>query len=496
MNLFNKNVWFFVLPDLNTFDAIIGLDFLNEINAQIDLQNNILRFDGGQENLKYLKCKEVNSYAHSPNTSIEEKLNLLLQKHKAAFADPNEALPYNSDVQATIRTTDQEPVYSRSYPYPLALSGFVNKEVADLLSNGIIRPSKSPYNNPIWVVNKKGLDENGQQKRRLVIDFRKLNSKTISDRYPIPNISTILSNLGSAKYFTTLDLKSGFHQVQLSEKDREKTAFSVNNGKYEFCRLPFGLKNAPSIFQRTIDDVLREHIGKNAYVYIDDIIIYSPTKEQHLKDIDEVLQKLHDANMRVSLEKSKFLKNSVEFLGFVVSEKGIKTCPNKIKDILNYKIPKTLRGLRSFLGLAGYYRRFVKDYARITKPLSRYLRGENGSINSKGSKNIPIDLDEAALKAFSKIKNILASEDVLLLQPDFDKPFELSTDASSTAIGDAKVLSRDVVRVRYQRDFRSTPSRRVSHKGTDEPRLLSETRVYRRRNGAHEPASSKSGSVR
>ena len=142
----------------------------------------------------------------------------------------------------------------------------MNKEIEDLLKNKIIRPSRSPYNSPIWVVDKKGLDDEGNRKKRLVIDFQKLNAVTIDDKYPIPNISVILSNLGEAKYFTTLDLKSGFHQIELLENDREKTAFSVNNGKYEFCRLPFGLKNAPSIFQRAIDDVLRDQIGKSCHL--------------------------------------------------------------------------------------------------------------------------------------------------------------------------------------------------------------------------------------
>lgn len=140
----------------------------------------------------------------------------------------------------------------------------------------------------------------------MVIDFRKLNSKTIADRYPIPNISIILANLGTGKFFTTLDLKSGYHQINLAEKDRKKTAFSINNGKYEFCRLPFGLKNAPGIFQRAIDDILRDEIGKTCHVYVDDIIIFSQSAEKHLEDIERILKKLYIANMRISKEKSKF----------------------------------------------------------------------------------------------------------------------------------------------------------------------------------------------
>ena len=188
------------------------------------------------------------------------------------------------------------------------MTDFVNGEIENLLASGVIRPSRSPYNHPIWVVDKKGCDANGNRNKRLVIDFRKLNDKTIDDKYPIPDISRILSNLRKAKYFTTLDLKSGFHQLTLAERDREKTAFSVNNGKYEFCRLAFGLKNAPSIFQRAIDDVLREFIGKFLQVYIDDVLIYSESEEEHVKHIDWVLDKLISANMRLSRDKFKFFQ--------------------------------------------------------------------------------------------------------------------------------------------------------------------------------------------
>jgi len=191
--------------------------------------------------------------------------------------------------------------------------------------------------------------------------------------------------MGKSQYFTTLDLKSGFHQIELAEKDREITAFSINNGKYEFCRLPFGLKNSPSIFQRAIDDVLREKISKTCYVYVDDVKIFSESKEDHVKDIHWVLNSLHNAGMRVSQEKSKFFKKSVEYLGFIVSRGRITTSPDKVQAISNFPKPLTLFDLRSFLGLASYYRCFLKDYAKIAKPLTDALKGENGKVSKKHS---------------------------------------------------------------------------------------------------------------
>lgn len=442
--LLNTISIFYILPKLSSFDGIIGYDFLKDIETKIDIDKNLLTYNGGEEKLHLFKSKQVNSIIienSSVPLELKTKFDDMISRHENAFANANRSLPFNTSIQARIRTTTDEPVYSKSYPYPISATEFINNEIKSLLKDGIIQRSSSPYNSPVHVVNKKGLDDQGKQKLRMVIDFRKINEKTIPDRYPIPDTSIILANLGKAAYYSTLDLKSGFHQILLHEKDRQKTAFNVNNGKYEFCRLPFGLRNAPSIFQRTIDDILREYIGNICYVYMDDIIIYSPDRNSHIDHLEKIISKLENAGMRISTEKSKFFKTEVEFLGFTVSQHGIKTCQNKVKDILNYKTPESLRALRSFLGLSGYYRRFIQDYATIAKPLTKYLRGENGQIGSSSSKRVKIELDSDALSAFHKLKTILASEDVLLQHPDYNKPFELTTDASSSALG--AVLSQN-----------------------------------------------------
>jgi ribonuclease HI len=444
MHLFSTTTTFFILPNLSTFDAIIGLDLLNRVNATLDFKNKILHTESGSEEIQFLRCANVN-FTEVQNIEVPEKIKKefqeMLKARTNVFADPNEALPYNTNIVATIRTENEDPIYSKLYPYPMGVSDFVNTETDSLLKDGIIRPSRSPYNNPVWVVDKKGTDENGNKKKRLVIDFRKLNSKTIADKYPIPNIVAILSNLGKARYFTTLDLKSGFHQILLAEKDREKTAFSVGNGKYEFCRLPFGLKNAPSIFQRAIDDVLREKIGKSCYVYVDDVIIFSESMEEHVKHIAWVLDQLYEANMRVSWEKSQFFRVKVDYLGFMVSRGGISTNPSKVEAISKFLKPTTLFHVRSFLGLAGYYRCFIKDYASLARPLTDILKGDNGKVSAGRSKKIPVNLDEKQCQTFEKLKNVLISEDVMLLYPDYRKPFDLTTDASSTGLG--AVLSQD-----------------------------------------------------
>lgn len=195
----------------------------------------------------------------------------------------------------------------------MAMKDAIEEHIQKHLDHNIIRPSKSPYNAPVWVVAKK-INASGVKESRMVIDFRKLNEVTIPDRYPIPEINEVLAQRGSNNWFSVINLKSGFHQISLKEEDIEKTAFSVNNAKYEFTRLPFGLKNSPAIFQRALDDKLREHIGKICYVYIDDIIIFSSDELTHFNNLDTIFNTLHRANVKVQLNKCEFLKKKCNTL--------------------------------------------------------------------------------------------------------------------------------------------------------------------------------------
>lgn len=245
--------------------------------------------------------------------------------------ETNPILPFTTTIEATIRTKTEEPVWTKQYPYPFSDNNFINKEINKMLENNIIKPSKSPYNSPVWTVSKKGTDELGNPKRRMVIDFQKLNSETITDRYPIPDVNMTIQNLGKATVFTTLDLEAGFHQIKIKESDTEKTAFSINGAKYEFLRLPFGLKNAPSIFQRCVDDILRNYIGKFVHVYIDDVLIYSSSHDEHMEHIRIVINALRQANMKISYEKSHFFKDSTEYLGHIIKHNRITVDPQKLR---------------------------------------------------------------------------------------------------------------------------------------------------------------------
>lgn len=354
----------------------------------------------------------------------EERVQLfkLIKNYSQVLHKPGDKLTFSNKVKHVINTTDELPVHTKSYRYPYVHKEEVNKQVNQMLEDGIIQPSNSPWSSPIWIVPKK-MDASGQKKWRLVVDYRKLNEKTVDDRYPLPNITDILDKLGRCQYFTTLDLASGFHQIEMDPNSISKTAFNVEHGHYEYTRMPFGLKNAPSTFQRAMDNVLRGLQGKICLVYMDDIIIYSTSLQEHLDSLKQVFDRLISYNMKIQLDKSEFLQKTVEFLGHVVTPEGIKPNPKKLQAIKNFKIPNTPKEIKSFLGLVGYYRKFIKNFAKITKPLTNCLK-----------KNVKIIHDKPFLISFNLCKNILMN-DPILQHPDFEKPFILTTDASDYAIG-------------------------------------------------------------
>lgn len=364
------------------------------------------------------------------NQEEKKQISKLIQSFQDIFFLEGQKLSFTNAIKHKINTSDELPVYTKTYRYPYFHKEEVRKQIDSMLNQGIIRPSISPWSSPIWIVPKK-IDASGQKKWRLVVDYRKLNEKTVGDRYPIPNITDILDKLGRCMYFSTLDLASGFHQIEVNERDIQKTAFNVDSGHYEFVRMPFGLKNAPSTFQRVMDNILREHIGKRCLVYMDDIIVFSTSLQEQIQNLKSVFESLAKANMKIQLDKSEFLRKEVAFLGHVVTPEGVKPNPEKIATISNWPIPKNEKELKGFLGVMGYYRKFIKGFAKIAKPLTSCLR-----------KGESITYTKPFLEAFEKCKSILTSSQVLIY-PDFEKPFILTTDASNYAIG--AVLSQGPV---------------------------------------------------
>lgn len=426
---------FLIEDELNLTNGIIlqpGLYLAKNNRATVHLSNNkrtktnaIQPF----ENERFLlNQNETHSKLNFPAEHLnrEEKRELVkaLKPFKDVFFDEGQKLTFTHEVKHRIETDDDKPIHQKTYKYPYHLRQEVSDQIQKMLESGIIRESSSPWTSPIWVVPKK-MDNSGKKKYRIVVDYRKLNEKTPADRYPIPEISEILDRLGKAQYFTVLDLASGFHQIEIEPKDVPKTAFNIDHGKFEFIRMPFGLKNAPATFQRLMDSVLRKHLGIRCFVYMDDIIIFSTSLKEHIKDITMVLQTLREANLKIQCDKSEFLRKEVEFLGHVVTTEGVKPNPRKIEAVANWPMPKTPKELKSFLGTVSYYRRFIPSFATIAKPLTSQLRGKSKIIDYE-----TLDFQNA----FKKLKEIMTT-DLMLAYPDFDKPFILTTDASNIAIG-------------------------------------------------------------
>lgn len=372
-----------------------------------------------------LNKNEIEKLIRTDHLTQIEKQNLLdvILRNQAVLLKTDEKLSATTAIKHKIVTKDEEPTYTKSYRYPHHFKKDIEDQIQEMLENGIIQHSSSPYSSPIWVVPKKK-DASGIRKVRVVIDYRKLNEKTVDDKYPIPQIEEILDNLGKSVYFTTLDLKSGFHQIEMDPKHRNKTAFSTALGHFEFTRMPFGLKNAPATFQRAMNNILGDYIGKICYVYLDDIIIIGFNLENHMENLSKILQRLSDFNLKIQLDKCEFLKRETEFLGHVITPDGIKPNPDKIKKILEWSLPKSPKEIKQFLGLTGYYRKFIKDYSKITKPMTRYLK-----------KDAKVDVSNSDyIKAFNELKEIITS-DQILAYPDFNLPFILTTDASNYALG-------------------------------------------------------------
>ena len=258
---------------------------------------------------------------------------------------------------------------------------------------------------------------------RVCIDFRRINSITVADRFPLPRITDLLQDLNGSVYFSNLDLDNAFYQIKINKDDREKTAFTTNKGHYQFKVLPFGLRNSPSIFSRLMSIVLSGMIGLSVLVYLDDVVIFSKTIEDHFKTLEDFLIRLEKAGLVLKLSKCVFLTEEIKYLGHKISREGISIHPDHFEAVKEYPIPTTKSKIRSFIGLLSYFRNFIEGFARKAEPLIKLLR-----------KQEKFEWSETQDKAFTELKDCLLHPPVLSY-PDFEKPFFIATDASNFAIG-------------------------------------------------------------
>lgn len=307
--------------------------------------------------------------------------------------------------------------FVRAYRYPPALKNEIETQVSDMLQSGMIRPSKSAFSSPVLLVRKK---DGGW---RFCVDYRMLNALTLKSKFPIPVIDELLDELSQASWFSVLDLRAGFNQIRLAPGEEHKTAFQTHWGHFEFAVMSFGLTGAPNTFQGAINTTLRTLLRKCVIVFFDDILIYCSSLADHLNHLRQVLELLARDQWQVKLSKCRFAQQSISYLGHVISAGGVATDPGKVKTIQQWPVPTDVKQLRSFLGLAGYYRKFVKHFAIIARPLTDLLK--------KGSLFIWTPAHDTA---FRTLQQSLMSAPVLAL-PNFSKPFQIQSDASEQGVG-------------------------------------------------------------
>lgn len=431
-------------------DLILGVDWLKQYNPitfdyqhyhvainkdgvvvklQGDMATSTLQIITGKQLSKLLKSGSSISQGcicFLTSTSLAEQklqkspvlqpIQQLLTQYHHVFSEPKGMPPVRSHDHKIPLLEGSQPFNQRSYKVPYIQKAEIEKQIKEMLNSGIIQKSTSPYASPIILVKKK------DGTWRMCVDYRQLNDRTVKNKYPIPLIDELLDELKGASWFTKLDLRSGYHQIRVAPDDIFKTAFKTHHGLYEFKVMPFGLTNAPATFQALMNEIFEDQLRKNVLVFFDDILIYSDSLHNHLLHLEMVLQKLHNHSLYAKESKCLFGQRQLEYLGHIISSQGVATDPSKVQAMLEWPIPVNIKQLRGFLGLTGYYRRFVQNYGLISRPLTELLK--------KGS----FQWNDRAAVAFTQLKKAMSTTPVLTL-PDYTQPFVVEVDACDNGIG-------------------------------------------------------------
>ena len=428
-----------LVTPLQEEDVILGIDWMWKYFALLDIRGQVITVGssgGGRHAIKVqrisgprmtIQCMEVEEeevevylcYIRAIEKEIPMVENIpVVNEFADVFPEEIPGLPPHREVEFTIELEPGTAPISKA-PYRMAPAEMkeLKAQLDELLEKGYIQPSASPWGAPVLFVKKK------DGTLRLCVDYRELNKRTIKNKYPLPRIDDLLDQLQGAGIFTKIDLRSGYHQLRIRKQDIAKTAFRTRYGHYEYVVMPFGLTNAPSVFMEFMNKILMDFLDKFVVVFIDDILIYSKNEEEHAQHLRMVLQRLREHKLYAKLSKCEFWMREVAFLGHVVSEEGVKVDPQKIQAIMDWPIPKNPKEVRSFLGLAGYYRKFVADFAKIARPLTQLLH-----------KDTKYEWTEECQTSFDELKKRLTSSPVLAL-PQGTEGFEIFSDASKQGLG-------------------------------------------------------------
>jgi hypothetical protein len=439
----------YVVMRLGKYDAVFGMAWLRDHQPDVDWRKGTIDVkdtqDKPQENLPGKPIASLMSLEEARD-ELEEgdgtfmalvseesdttdkthgRYNELIQGYSDVMPDElPSGLPPSRGVDMKIRLLPlKQPPFRPTYRLARKELEELRKQLEDLLAKGFIRPSTSPFGAPVLFVRKKEGD------LRMCVDYRMLNDLTIKDRYALPRIDELFDQLCGSTVFSKIDLRSGYHQIRISEEDTYKTAFRTRYGHYEFMVMPFGLTNAPATFMRLMNDVFRPLLDKCVVVFLDDILVFSRTHEEHQEHLRMVFDLLRQNKLYAKLSKCQFGASEVEFLGHVIGVDGIKPMQDKVAAIIDWAAPANVTEVRSFLGLTGYYRRFIRGYAALALPLTHLTKDE-----------VPFRWTKETQQAFDALKKAIVSAPVLAM-PNVDIPFAVTTDASNYAV--AAVLSQN-----------------------------------------------------
>ncbi|WVZ93098.1 hypothetical protein U9M48_039107 [Paspalum notatum var. saurae] len=399
-------------------DIILGMDWLCKYNGVIDCAKKMVSVKGPEG--------KIVEYQAVPSNAAKARLNQanavaeikVVNEFPDVFPEELPGMPPDREIEFVIELVPgTAPIYKRPYRMDTNQLARLKDQIQELLDKGYIHPSRSPWGAPVIFVPKK----DGTQ--RMCIDYRALNDVTIKNKYPLPRIDDLFDQLKGASVFSKIDLRSGYHQLKIRASDIPKTAFVSLYVLYEFTVMSFGLKNAPAYFMYFMNKVFMEYLDKFAVVFIDDILVFSTNEEEHEKHLRMVLQKLRENQLYAKLSKCEFWLLEVSFLGHIISMGGTSVDPSKIKALQDWVAPQNVSEIRSFLGLAGYYRRFVKNFSKIAQPLSKLL-----------AKGTTFEWTNKCQFSFEELKKLLTTTPVLIM-PDVQKPFIVYCDASRQGLG-------------------------------------------------------------